>query len=303
MSAPGPDRKRVRGRPKTAAKDGAKASPAKRKPTRRPAGRRPTEGGAHQLAERAAKLVRTRVLAPARRLVARFVHLWLALAERAGALVLRAWRRGLRPALAALAALARGAYRALDRHLTPARAVGVACAVALAVLIASQWVDYRMVTVGTDAYAGPAGAVATAPELERARTGDAHAWLVLPLALAGAVALALAFAGRPRAARGLIAVGVATLVLSLAVDAPKGLDLGGAGVAYEGATASLIEGFWLQVATAAVLIAGGLLLLRHLHPRAGAAERTPRARARKAKSARGRKAGGARPRPAGGTGG
>jgi hypothetical protein len=55
-------------------------------------------------------------------------------------------------------------------------------------------------------------------------------------------------------------------MISLAVDVPKGLDEGSAAVAYEGASASLLEGFWMQIATAGVLIACGLLLPRYLRP-------------------------------------
>jgi len=306
MSARKPDPKRRRRPPRTTPRPAGTGSDAAKRDRRRsppPA----ADSDARRLAGRAAATARTRLLAPALRLGGVIVAGWLALAERAGALVLRAWRRVLRPGLAALAGLARAAYRALGRHLSPARAVGVVCAVALAALVASQWLDYRTVTVGTDAYAGAAGAVTSAPELERARAGDAHAWLMLPLALAGAVALGLAFAGRPRAARGLIAVGAAVLVLSLAVDAPQGLDLGDVGVAYEGAGASLIEGFWLQVATAAVLIAGGLLLLRHLRPQAVVAGREPQRRRRAGSSTRGGEAAGerggqARPEPRRGRG-
>jgi hypothetical protein len=55
-------------------------------------------------------------------------------------------------------------------------------------------------------------------------------------------------------------------VISVAVDARKGLDEGNAALTYEGAAAHLLEGFWLQIAAGAVLIAGGLLLPRYLRP-------------------------------------
>ena len=57
------------------------------------------------------------------------------------------------------------------------------------------------------------------------------------------------------------------IAIALIVDVPKGLDEGAAAVAYEGAEASLLEGFWLQIAAGAVLIACGLLLPRYLRPR------------------------------------
>jgi hypothetical protein len=96
---------------------------------------------------------------------------------------------------------------------------------------------------------------------------------MVPLAGAALAVLALALTGRPRAARLLIAVGLAAIAISVAVDAPKGLDEGEAAIAYQGAEARLLEGFWVQIAAGAVLIAGGLLLPRYLRP-APAASRT-----------------------------
>jgi len=204
------------------------------------------------------KLVREMLVIPA--------QIWLAIAEVAGAAVLSAWRRIVLPGLGAVLALARAAYRLGLRHVTPARAVAAVCLVAIVSLAASQWVDYRTISVGTDAYSGDLAAVAPAPEVNRQQAGDAHLWAFVPLAAAALVGLVLALRGRPRAARLLIAVGVAAIVISVAVDAPKGLDEGNAALTYEGAEARLLEGFWLQIAAGAVLIAGGLLLPRYLRP-------------------------------------
>ena len=204
------------------------------------------------------KLVREMLVIPA--------QIWLAIAEVAGAAVLSAWRRIVLPGLGAVLALARAAYRLGLRHVTPARAVAAVCLVAIVSLAASQWVDYRTVSVGTDAYSGDLAAVAPAPEVNRQQAGDAHLWAFVPLAGAALVGLVLALRGRRRAARLLIAVGVAAIVISVAVDAPKGLDEGNAALTYEGAEAHLLEGFWLQIAAGAVLIAGGLLLPRYLRP-------------------------------------
>jgi hypothetical protein len=204
------------------------------------------------------KLVREMLVIPA--------QIWLAIAGVAGAVVLFAWRRIMLPALGAVLALARAAYRLGMRHVTPARAVAAVCLVAIVALAASQWVDYRTISVGTDAYSGDLAAVAPAPEVNRQQAGDAHSWAIVPLAGAALVGLVLALTGRPRAARLLIAVGVAAIAISAAVDAPKGLDEGNAALTYEGAEAHLLEGFWLQIAAGAVLIAGGLLLPRYLRP-------------------------------------
>jgi hypothetical protein len=261
--------------------------PTGAKRRREPERKRPAAASdAHKLAGALAAKTKAKLLMPARALLATAVRLWLAVAERAGALVLTAWRRALRPLAAALARLAVATYRALARHLTPARAVALVCLVALAALFASQWLDYRTVAIGTDAYSGVVETVTGAPEVDRARAGDAHAWVMLPLALTGLVALVLAFAGRPRAARLLVAVGAAVLAISLLVDLPNGLDVGAAGVAYEGAAATLIEGFWLQIAAAAVLIAAGAMLPRYLRPAAVGAAREPRARRRRRRPSR-----------------
>ena len=204
------------------------------------------------------KLVREMLVIPA--------QIWLAIAEVAGAAVLSAWRRIVLPGLGAVLALARAAYRLGLRHVTPARAVAAVYLLAIVSLAASQWVDYRTISVGTDAYSGDLAAVAPAPEVNRQQAGDAHLWAFVPLAGAALVGLVLALMGRPRAARLLIAVGVAAIVISVAVDARKGLDEGNAALTYEGAAAHLLEGFWLQIAAGAVLIAGGLLLPGYLRP-------------------------------------
>ena len=69
-------------------------------------------------------------------------------------------------------------------------------------------------------------------------------------------------------------VGIAAVAISLAVDAPKGLDEGAAAIAYEGATATLLKGFWMQIATGTVLIACGLMLPLYLRPAPAGAART-----------------------------
>ena len=194
------------------------------------------------------------------------VQLWLAAAEVAGAFVLKIWMRGVRPLWAALRRLAAAAFRLAARHLTPARAVAAVGLVAAGALAASQWLDYHSVSVGIDAYAGEVGAVAPAPEVESEIAGNAHAWVMVPIAIAAVAAVAVALAGRRRVAVLLVPIGLAVIAISLIVDAPKGLDEGAATLTYEGASASLLEGFWMQIAAAVVLIACGLLLPRYLRP-------------------------------------
>ncbi len=207
---------------------------------------------------------------PGREMLVIAAQLWLAVAEIAGIAVLFGWRRALRPLLVAVLGLIRAAYRLALRHVTPARAVTAVCLVAIASLAASQWLTYRGISVGTDAYSGGVEAVAPAPEVDRQAAGDAHSWVMLPLALTGLAVLARALTGRPKAARLLVAVGIAAIAIAVAVDAPQGLDEGEATITYEGAEARLLEGFWLQIAAGAVLIATGLLLLRFLLPASAA---------------------------------
>jgi hypothetical protein len=191
--------------------------------------------------------------------------LWMLVAELAGAVVLRAWRL-VRPPLIAALRLLRALERWAERWLTPKRAVaGVAIATLIA-LAASQWVDYRSISVGNFAYSGGVETVAPAPAVDVERAGDAHGWLMIPLAVVGLALLVAALAGRRRAALGLCAVGAAAIAVSLLVDMPKGLDEGSAAVAYEGAEARLLEGFWIQIAAGAALIAIGPLLASYLRP-------------------------------------
>jgi hypothetical protein len=226
-------------------------------------------GGAASVGAEVLKLGREMLVIP--------VQLWLAGAEILGRLVLRVWLRAIRPVLAAVWRFGRACLRFAERHVTPARAVAAVAIAACAALAASQWLDYRSVTVGVDAYAGEVGAVAPAPEVESEVAGDAHAWVMVPLAVAALVATGLALTGRRRVAALLIPLGVAVIAIALIVDVPSGLDEGTAAVAYEDVSASLLEGFWIQLAAAAVLIACGLLLPRYLRPQSAkeAAASTP----------------------------
>jgi len=233
------------------------------------ADRRRVAGTGGAIAVELVKLVREMLALPA--------QLWMAVAELVGATTLAAWRRAVRPALVAVLRFARAVLSLAERHVTPARAVVAVALAALAALAASQWLDYRTISVGNSAYSGEVGAVAPAPEIDTPTAGSAHAWVMLPLAAAGIAALAFAVARRPGAARLLAIVGVAAIAISLIVDAPKGLDEGTSAVAYEGAEASLLEGFWLQIVTGGILIACGLMLPRYLRPaRAPAARPAPR---------------------------
>ena len=88
----------------------------------------------------------------------------------------------------------------------------------------------------------------------------------------------------------MVAIGVVVLVVSIAIDAPKGLDEGEAAVAYESASATLLSGFWLQIAAGVVLVGCGLLLPAGSCEPASALGRRALRRAQPDRSAR-------RPRP------
>ena len=65
----------------------------------------------------------------------------------------------------------------------------------------------------------------------------------------------------------LVPIGLAVIAIVADRRRPEGPRRGRSPtLAYEGASASLLEGFWIQLATAAVLVACGLLLPRYLRP-------------------------------------
>jgi hypothetical protein len=99
----------------------------------------------------------------------------------------------------------------------------------------------------------------------------------------GVLALLLIWAtarGRWRLGRAVSLVGVAAIAVALLVDMPQALDRGGAGVAYVGTDARLLEGFWAQIAAAAVLVGCGPMLGFYAR-RAAGEPRRGRARSRR----------------------
>jgi hypothetical protein len=135
--------------------------------------------------------------------------------------------------------------------------VGVCAAVGLGV---SQFFDYHGVVVDAPGYAGKLGAEVPAPITDRETAGSAHLWIPLPVAALAAILILAASRGRPRLAGGVALCGLVGLALALAVDLPQGLEVGRAGLAFTGTEATLLQGFWAEVACSAVLIlCGGLL--------------------------------------------
>jgi hypothetical protein len=150
---------------------------------------------------------------------------------------------------------------AARRHVTPRSTVAFVGVVAAVGLGVSQFFDYHGVAVDAPDYAGEIGRVTNGPPMTDLKTaGSAHLWLLLPVAAAAVILIMAAYRGRPRLAAGVAACGLVGIAVALAVDLPQGLEVGRAGIAFNGTEAKLLEGFWAEIACSAVLIlCGGLL--------------------------------------------
>jgi hypothetical protein len=177
--------------------------------------------------------------------------------------------------------LSAGAAHRASAVVTPVRAVAFACAAAAVALGVAQFTDYSGVAVGAPGYEGEVGTVARAPQTALETAGSAHFYLLLPLAAAALVLTRLTARGRWRLGRAIAAVGLAGIVVTLAVDLPQGLDAGRAGDAYLGTDARLIEGFWAQLAASVALVGLGPLLGAYVRRAAGGAPAGGRSRARR----------------------
>lgn len=164
-----------------------------------------------------------------------------------------------------LAARGTGLINRLSAVVTPLRAVVGVTALAALLLGISQFVDYRGVAVGAPDYAryGDVEGVAPAPQVDRRSAGSAHAYALLPVALAALAALVACTRGRWQLGRAVALLGAIAVAVSLLVDAPKGLDGSAQEQTYSGVDAKLVEGFYVQLFAAAVLVAGGLLVSRY----------------------------------------
>ncbi len=225
----------------------------------------------------------TEVLKLAREMLVIPAQLWLLAAEVVGGAILRVWLGLVLPALRFAWGLVLTLYYASLQHVTPRRAIVVVGLAAAAALVASQWLDYRSVSVGTPAYEGDVDLVAPAPDVARDNAGDAHAWVMIPLAALGGLGILLAHRRNPRGAWLAVAAGFGAIAIAVGIDAPKGLDEGPAAVAYQGASAQLLEGFWAQLAAGAALAGAGLLAwVRATAETAPAARRSARRRSTRA---------------------
>ena len=166
-----------------------------------------------------------------------------------------------RPRLGSLAS----AFAALVvRRVTPVNAVAFVALVAAVSLGVSQVLDYRGVAVGGELYEGEVGTVAPAPLTDVEKAGAAHLYLLLPIAVAAIVLTVAAAMGRWGLGRVLAGLGLLTVLVTLAIDLPTGLNAGNSGDAYASSDVELLEGFWIQLFTGTVIALCGFLLARYV---------------------------------------
>lgn len=172
----------------------------------------------------------------------------------------RAYRYRLIPALS-------DAVDFLSQRLTPTLIAAVCAVIASGLLIGSQFLEYRGVAVGAPLYKGEIAVDAPAPITATAIAGDAHFWVMIPIALVAALAsLVAARRGNRTLALAVSALGAAAVVVTLAVDLPKGLDPVYA-LPYSDAVTRLLGGFWAELFSALALFVSGVMLARGDTPR------------------------------------
>ncbi len=198
--------------------------------------------------------------------VARPIRRWLWLVLRP---VLLWLFRGLAAGEAALRALGRGGARAATAAatvLTPRRAIGLVMAASGALLVVSQFIDYRGVQIGGQRYELPGGIKPPPPPTVNLQTaGHAHSYVLVPV---GAIAIALGLlliwrGGRAawRAALAAVALGAASVAVILLIDLPHGLDVGAESTRFAGASAVLEKGFSAELAAAGAMLLSGVLYI------------------------------------------
>jgi hypothetical protein len=168
---------------------------------------------------------------------------------------LAAGERWLRRAAAMSARIATAA----SRGVTPPRAAALVLIASGALLVASQFIDYRAVEIGQPGYSG-LPEVAPVPTTGEETAGAAHLYLLIPVGVA-AMALGVLALRRERKRLGLlvVALGLLSLALILLVDLPHGLDEGSQASHYAGTSAVLEDGFYAELAAAGAMVLSGLL--------------------------------------------
>jgi hypothetical protein len=163
---------------------------------------------------------------------------------------------------------------AVSRLITPTRGLLLAALGCALLLGLSQFVDYRGISIGADAYAPGIQSVAPAPEVERAELGSAHSYLMIPVAILAIAALLVAVrTKRWQLCRLVVLLGLVAIAVALLVDRPAGLDEGDLNRNFTGVEAKLLGGYWMQIFAGAGLALTSFLL-------AGEIKREAPARAR-----------------------
>jgi hypothetical protein len=202
----------------------------------------------------------------------------------AAVLLLRAFSLAERLLRRLSAATTQAATRA-SAVITPERAICGAIVACAACLVVSQFVAYRGVEIGQPGYAGlPQSAAPPTVGVETA--GEAHSYLLVPVALlAASLAAFAALAPRRRGlGRAIVVLGLLSIAVVLLVDRPAGLDESAQASRFSGAIAVLDDGFYAELASAAGLVLGGLLLVAA--PKAAARYHARRCRTRTSSFAR-----------------
>ncbi|MBK8294377.1 MAG: hypothetical protein IPK93_06250 [Solirubrobacterales bacterium] len=144
--------------------------------------------------------------------------------------------------------------------VTTRRGLIVIALAAGALLIVSQFLDFRAIEVGQPGYVD-IQEIAQAPRLEAETPLDNHSMLlVVAGALAVPAALATAFTRKRLTGLLLVLAGAVALAIALLVDLPAGLDTTDAELAFAGVKGVLLSGFWLELGAGAVLLVSGAAL-------------------------------------------
>jgi hypothetical protein len=166
------------------------------------------------------------------------------------------------------------------RNVTPRSTVAFVGACAAVLLGASQFADYHGVAVDAPNYTGSIVRTVGPPLTGTETAGSAHLWLLLPVAAIALICVVGAYRGSGRFAAGMVVCGIVGISVALAIDLPQGLKTGRAGLAFYGAEAQLLSGFWVEIAASAILILCGCLLPLYSRGHAGSRRRrTERRRA------------------------
>ncbi len=186
---------------------------------------------------------------------------------------LKAARKLLARALVAAGHL----FVALDRVVTPHRALLLVGAVAAVLLGISQYKGLGSIEIGQAGYSGIED-LARAPAIDETTPAGVHTQILVPIAAVAffsVVLIALGTIGsqarrlarfRRLAAMVLVMIGLLTLVVTLFIDLPDATDTSEAAVAYAGVQARLLSGFWLELVAGAALAVTGLALLLEPSP-------------------------------------